>query len=75
MMNGWQHMGGGWFMPWGWIIILAALIVLIYWAVGKDRLGREIPDESALEILRKRYARGEISEEEYRERKKNLEQG
>lgn len=75
MMNGWQHMGGGWFMPWGWIIILAALIVLVYWAVGKDRRGPDVSDASALEILRKRYARGEISEDEYRERKKALEQG
>ena len=29
--------------------------------------------ESALEILKKRYARGEINQEEYLEKKKDLE--
>lgn len=74
-MNGWQHMGGGWFMPWGWIILLAVIIVMVYWASRQTPGAREAKSESALEILRKRYARGEISEEEYRERKKTLEQG
>jgi putative membrane protein len=54
------------------------VIVLVVWGVAalvKDRpgtAGRGEQSESAMDILKKRYARGEISKEEFEERKKDL---
>ena len=74
MMDGYGYgssmmYGGGIF---GWvftILILIGLVLLIkyLWEGGGTRR-----EESALELLKKRYARGEISKEEFEERKKDL---
>jgi len=52
-----------------WIMILAGLILLIkyLWEGGGAR-----KEESALDILKKKYARGEISKEEFDEKKKDI---
>lgn len=65
---------GGGFMWIFWIL----LIVLIVWAVKAATgtgTGSNNSDsyESPLEILKKRYARGEIDEAEYERRRKELE--
>lgn len=74
MMGGFGWM---WLMPLFWILIPG----LIIWAVvapvrglspsGGANSASSHPD-SALEILRKRYARGEINKEEYEAKKKDL---
>ncbi len=53
-----------------WILVIIGLVLLIryLWESG----GAKREQESALEILKKRYARGEISKEEYEEKKKDL---
>ena len=53
-----------------WILILVGLVLLIkyLWEGG----GGKREEESALEVLKKRYARGEISKEEFEEKKKDL---
>jgi putative membrane protein len=53
-----------------WILLLIGLVLLIkyLWEHG----GAKIEQESALEVLRKRYARGEISKEEFEEKKKDI---
>lgn len=53
-----------------WILVFAGLVLLIkyLWEGGR---GKGIED-SALEVLKKRYARGEISKEEFEEKKKYL---
>ena len=53
-----------------WILVIIGLVLLIkyLWKSG----GAKIEQESALEILKKRYARGEISKEEFEEKKKDL---
>lgn len=63
MMGGWGILGLIF-----WIIVLIGLVLLIkyLWEGGAKR------EESALEILKKRYARGEISKEEFEEKKKDL---
>ena len=56
-----------------WILVIAGIILLVVWAVQRamgDGAGRT--RESAMEILKKRYARGEISKEEYEEKKQGL---
>lgn len=71
MMGGYGTM---FFMPILWIVVLG----LIVWAVvagvrrpGESDITGRTPD-SALEILKRRYARGEINKEEYEEKKKDL---
>lgn len=51
-----------------WILVLIGLVLLIkyLWEGGARK------EESALEILKKRYASGEISREEFEEKKKEL---
>ncbi len=82
---GWMHdmMGwGGWMFPWGWILVLVLVAVIIYAVAGRGRLttsGRYRPyardeqvSEPPLEILKKRYAKGEISREEFEQMKRDI---
>lgn len=64
----------GW--SWWWMLVpalfWASLIVLVAWAVarvlGNDRGNRS----DALEILKRRYARGDIDRDEYERRRRDL---
>ena len=71
MMDGYGMSGGMWILGLiFWILILAGLVLLIkYLWEGAGTRGSH---ESALEVLKKRYARGEISKEEFEEKKKDL---
>ena len=71
-LGGYGHMFGfGIFGVIGFLIMIlfwAALIYLIYLAI-KNLTGQR---ESALETLRQRYARGEISKKKFEEMKRDL---
>lgn len=57
-----------------WFFLLILAVILAYVLVRAARGGPDRPGEdSALEILKRRYARGEISREEYLEMKRELE--
>lgn len=66
--------GMAWFMFFFWFLVILGIIMLLRALLGHGpkREGLEPPGESAEEILNKRYARGEISEEEYRKMKELL---
>lgn len=74
-MNGW---GGGWMWLWGvammalFVVLLVGLIRGSAGSVGSP--GHEFRDPAyrAREILAERYAKGELSSEEYRERVSEL---
>ncbi len=73
-MMGWGY-GMGWLgmilMAAFWIAVVIAIIFLIRWLILTG--GRPRPSEdSALDILKKRYARGEINKEEFEEKKRDL---
>ena len=88
LISGWQYGGWGmmgpgmmggygtmFFMPILWIVVIG----LIVWAVvASVRSASESGDrgssktDSALDVLKRRYARGEINREEYDEKKKDL---
>lgn len=75
--DGWSVAGWGWFgllhLLW-WLLIIAGIVALVRWIFGGGGRIAPAPRENrALEILRERYARGEISKEEYEERKRVLE--
>lgn len=68
----WWHHDGGW---WGWfgmglsmVVFWGLVIAAIVWAVRATRgdSGSITPQRSARDILDERFARGEISEDEYR---------
>jgi putative membrane protein len=55
------------------LIFVAAVVVgIVYLVRGISRGGWTRHGDSALEILQKRYARGEISKEQFEEMKRNL---
>ena len=80
MDDGWDHMSdhmGGW--GWGWMILFwlfsILVVALVVWAVwALVRRGSGQPNRTGgVAILEERFARGEISPEEYRERRVMLE--
>ncbi len=56
-----------------WVAIILGIIFFIRWQVD-SRVGSRSPksEDSPLDILKKRYARGEIGKEEFEEKKKDL---
>jgi putative membrane protein len=73
MMQGGGHMFGygSVFMMITWIVLIIAVIYVLIRITqknGAESSRRETP----LDILKKRYARGELSKEEFEERKKDL---
>jgi len=75
----------GWWMPgpgmmgWGWILmiifwalVIIGVIFLIMWLAGRSQTNRGRGPDSALEILRERYAKGEINKEEFEQKKRDL---
>jgi putative membrane protein len=64
------HFGGMHFFWWiFWIIIIIWIFATPY-----DLPGQRTKTESPLEILKKRFAKGEITKEEYDQKKKVLEE-
>ena len=70
MFDGHGFFGGG-FMWLFWVLILAAIFLLLKGVSGNSTNASS--SESPMEILRKRYASGEISDEEFESRRKELE--
>lgn len=76
MMGG--DFGGGWW----WMVIPMVLVpILVIWAIvalvrgvsWTGGHGVSGGSESALEVLRKRYARGDINKQEFEEKRRDLE--
>ena len=75
--DGRGHMGdwdGGWMWLWA-VVMMALFVVLVVWVVrtivgptGTGKTAPRDPADRAREILAERYAKGEISTDEYRER-------
>ena len=75
MMYGWGVGGGGWLWALAGLLLLVVLVVFVVWAVSNVSHSNRGPDErrsQALDILRDRYARGEITKEQFEEAKRTL---
>jgi len=72
----WHDMGFGGMMWYGWlfwIIIIGLVVYLIVKLANRSSAGsNNQTNETPLDILKKRYARGEISKEEFESKKKDL---
>ncbi len=70
-------MDGGYYMGYGWIFWLVLIGVLV-WAIitivnkNQGRIQNSQPVESAADILKKRFAKGEITKEQYAEMNNTL---
>lgn len=54
-----------------WIIIIAGIIMLISWSAKQNQPGKT-GENTALNILKERYAKGEIDQKEFAAKKKDL---
>lgn len=74
-VGGWRHMlwfgFGGMFM-WILFLILAAVVIYLVWKSTQSKVIDTSYRETPTEILKKRYAKGEITKEEFDEMKRNL---
>jgi putative membrane protein len=81
--GGWMpmmHYGSGYGGTYMWIILLIVVGVGVYYFIQNQKTKGRTPiqqaptqNESHLDILKKRYAKGEIAKEEYEKTKKDLE--
>jgi len=58
-----------------WIVLVVIVIAVILLAKGylsPAKKEGELAGESVLDVLKKRYARGEISKEEFEEKKRDV---
>jgi putative membrane protein len=69
-----MHWGYEWWFDFGWVymIIIWVLVLLGFIFVIRMVFGGTKKEETALDILKKRYAKGEISKEEFEEKKFNV---
>ena len=79
----WGDMGTmGWGGGWGifgvmhvvlwWVLIVLGIAVLAKWLFGAGTQERRATGSNALEILKERYARGEIGKDEFEQKKRDL---
>jgi putative membrane protein len=67
MMDGYGYGAGILGLIFSILVIIGLILLIRYLWIGGKR-----ENESALEILQKRFARGDISKEEFEEKKKDL---
>ncbi len=80
--GGYGYRAGGFgllFMALFWLLVIAGVVVVVVWLAGAarnagTRTGAAGMDH-ALEVLRERYARGEITLEQYEQIRHELEKG
>ncbi len=55
-----------------WVLLIVAIVMLIRYASGRDNSSNRRQKETALDILKKRYACGEIEREEFEQKRHDL---
>jgi len=76
MWSGFEGMGWGWIglglvhMVFFWGLVILIVAALVKWLAGGG--APPLGPESAMEILKKRYAKGDITREEYERMKREL---
>lgn len=67
--------GAGWGMGGGLLVLLLVIAALVFFARGYARGSGgsgSSPEKSPLDVLKERYARGEIGKDEFEQRKHDL---
>lgn len=71
-MYGWDTTGHMGFMWLWWLLGIAIVAAIVWAALARPNWPNQDSGVSAEEILKRRYARGEIDDEEYRRRLEQL---
>jgi len=78
-MQGWGHMMNFWYGGTLMLILfLIVIVVVVYFILqstkprSHDSSFRKTPGETSIDILKRRYARGEVTKEEFEQMKKDL---
>lgn len=76
----WGDYGWGWGMGFGmisvvlfWVLVILGIVILVKWVAGGSSGPGQPSTKSALDILKERYARGEIGREEFEQKKRDIE--
>ena len=75
MMNGWGGgfgLFGGIFMLVFWVLVIVGTVLLIKWLITGQAGTYHGRENKPLDILKERYAKGEITKEEFEAKKKDL---
>ncbi len=72
---------GGWLMMLGWAALVVGIVVLVAWALGRAGQASSVAQgtplrpggQEAMDVLRLRFARGELTEEQYLAARQTLE--
>jgi len=74
--GGWDPFGFLWAILWA-VIVIIVIVSLVRWIGGGRRRGSRHDwlggSHSAIDILKERYAKGEIDKKEFEEKKRDLE--
>jgi len=76
-MHGWgpfMHFGFGGITMWILLLVVVGVILYIVFSRTKPGSGGILPGERLIDILKQRYARGEITKEDFQEMKRDLEE-
>ena len=68
--DGWGMGMGGFMMVLFWVVVIVVVVLAARWAGGSNAARRT---GTPLEILKERYARGEIDKKEFETKKRDLE--
>jgi len=68
---GWGVFGALHMVLW-WVLIILGIVVLIKWLAGSGSRAERETGSRALEVLKERYARGEIGKDEFEQKKRDL---
>jgi len=71
--SGWGHGFGFIFMILFWGLIIFAIVAIVKWLTGTSANAGTPQAKTARQILEERYARGEIEQEEFEQKKRDLE--
>lgn len=78
MMSGWGGGWVGWTMYLGMIVFWVGAAALVIWGIraiagpGPARSAPQLSGESAADLLKRRYAAGEIDSAEFEEKRRDL---
>jgi putative membrane protein len=64
-------MGLGMFLFWG--LLIAGIVMLVRFMRGSGASGQSKREKTALDLLKERYARGEIGQEEFEKTRREIE--
>ncbi len=56
-----------------WVLVILGIVILVKWITAGSPGAGQAPAKTALDILKERYARGEIGREEFEQKKRDIE--